>query len=198
MESKPQTTDEALMARFIAELDSQAFDQIVARYLHPALAVARQYLQDSSLAEDAVQTTLLRVVKQRHKYQPSRPFANWFYTILRNTCRDMLRHQSRQVRLVRQAATARTSPTHHAPGGELETRDLLETLPEISREVLELRILHALAFRDIATALGISEEAAKKRAQRGLRILREAHSPRFDLGTNENSVTDVPKRVSET
>lgn len=186
------------MARFIAELDSKAFDQIVARYLHPGLAVAKQYLQNSSLAEDAVQTALLRVIKQRHKYQPSRPFANWFYTILRNTCRDMLRYQSRQVRLVRQAATVRTSPTQYTPGGELETRDLLAILPMISREVLELRILHALAFRDIATALGISEEAAKKRAQRGLRLLREAHSARPDRDNKENFITNVPNRVLET
>ena len=186
------------MIRFVAELDSRAFDQIVARYLHPGLAVARQYLQDSSLAEDAVQTAMLRVIKQRHKYQPSRPFANWFYTILRNTCRDMLRHQSRQARLVREAATARAYRTHYAPSGELETRDLLETLPKTLRDVLELRILHALAFRDIAAALDISVEAAKKRAQRGLRLLREVHSTRSDLGTNENSVTDVPERVSET
>jgi len=54
MESKPQTTDQALMVRFIAGFDSQAFDQIVARYLQPGLAVARRYLQDSALAEDAV------------------------------------------------------------------------------------------------------------------------------------------------
>lgn len=186
------------MVRFIAGLDARAFDQIVARYLQPGLAVARRYLQDSSLAEDAVQTTLLRVIKQRHKYQPSRPFANWFYTILRNTCRDMLRHQSRQARLVREVATARTSQRQHAPSGELETRDLLETLPKISREVLELRILHGLAFKDIAAALDISQEAAKKRAQRGLRLLREAHSARPDRDNKENVFTNVPNRVLET
>jgi len=35
-----------------------------------------------------------------------------------------------------------------------------------------LRIIHGLGFRDVAAALGISEEAAKKRAQRALRRLR--------------------------
>ncbi|MDP6543295.1 MAG: RNA polymerase sigma factor [Phycisphaerae bacterium] len=198
MESKPQATDEALMARFTVELDSQAFDLIVARYIHPGLAVARQYLQDSSLAEDAVQTAMLRVIKQRHKYQPFRPFANWFYTILRNTCRDMLRHQSHQARLIRDVATTQAYRTHYGPSGELETRDLLGTLPKTSRAVLELRILHGLAFRDIAAALGISHEAAKKRAQRGLRLLREGHSHRTDLENGKNLGTDVPRRVSET
>ncbi len=35
-----------------------------------------------------------------------------------------------------------------------------------------LRIVHGLGFRDVAAALGISEEAAKKRAQRALKRLR--------------------------
>ena len=183
------------MIRFITELDSQAFDQIVVRYIRPALAVARQYLRDSSLAEDAVQTAMLQVIRQRRKYQPSRPFANWFYTILRNTCRDMLRRQLRQTRLLRQAVTARTARSPRAPGGELETRDMLEILPELSREVLELRILHGLAFKDIAAAMDISLEAAKKRAQRGLRMLREAHADRTNRENNKNPTIDVPKRM---
>ena len=38
--------------------------------------------------------------------------------------------------------------------------------------MLVLRIVHGLGFRDVAAALGISEEAAKKRAQRALKRLR--------------------------
>ena len=53
-----------------------------------------------------------------------------------------------------------------------EARDLLAALPPRDRVVLTLRVLHGLAFRDVAAALGISEEAAKKRAQRALRRLR--------------------------
>jgi len=185
------------MVRFIAELDSGAFDQIVARYLGPGLAVARQYLRDESLSEDAVQTAMMRVIKQRGKYQPGRPFANWFYTILRNTCRDMLRHQSRQARLVREVAVARPCRTQDVSDGGLETRDLLATLPKILREVLELRILGGLAFGDIATALDISSEAAKKRAQRGLRQLREARSSWGEPENTGSFVAEVPKRFSE-
>jgi len=198
MENEPQTTDEALMLRFITELDSQAFDQIVARHLGPALAVARQYLQDPSLSEDAVQTAMLRVIKQRGKYEPSRPFSNWFYTILRNTCRDMLRGQSRQARLVREAVAAQVGRTRDASDGELETRDMLATLPKILREVLELRILGGLSFGDIAAALNISLEAAKKRAQRGLRQLRETRSAWGERENTESFIAEVPKRTLET
>ena len=55
----------------------------------------------------------------------------------------------------------------------VEAADLLARLPSKARAVLTLRIVHGLAFRDVAVALGISVEAAKKRAQRALRDLRK-------------------------
>jgi len=57
------------------------------------------------------------------------------------------------------------------PGSSAD--DLLRRLPVGERDVLVLRVIEDLPFRDVAAALGISEEAAKKRAQRGLARLRE-------------------------
>jgi RNA polymerase sigma-70 factor, ECF subfamily len=58
-----------------------------------------------------------------------------------------------------------------------ETRDqvrkALEAMPAQEREVLILRYLEQLSARDVGAVLGISEEAAKKRALRALRRLRE-------------------------
>ena len=53
-----------------------------------------------------------------------------------------------------------------------ELPKLLDVLTSGERDVLVLRIVEGLGFRDVAAALGISEEAAKKRAQRALRRLR--------------------------
>jgi RNA polymerase sigma factor (sigma-70 family) len=53
-----------------------------------------------------------------------------------------------------------------------EIPKLLDVLANHERDVLVLRIVHGLGFSDVAAALGISEEAAKKRAQRALKRLR--------------------------
>jgi RNA polymerase sigma-70 factor (ECF subfamily) len=169
---------EALMAGFQARLDSEAFEQIVSSYMSPALAVARQILSDSALAEDAVQESFLRVIRKRHQYIPGSPFSCWFYAIVRNVCVDMLRQSARQKELIEEIAG--TPPSGDPAGDEPNTpRTDLSEIPKIlnvlargERDVLELRIVHGLGFRDVAAALGISEEAAKKRAQRALRRLR--------------------------
>lgn len=164
---------ESLMTLYQKRLDAAAFDAIVSQFLRPALAVARQFLSDSTLAEDAVQETFLRVIRRRGQYDPSRPFASWFYAILRNLCRDMLRHRARQSRLLNEAAAQTPPQVQHADTARVDTVDMLETLPEKARAVLVLNIVDGLPFRDVAEALGISEEAAKKRAQRALRTLRD-------------------------
>ncbi|MFO7900555.1 MAG: sigma-70 family RNA polymerase sigma factor [Planctomycetota bacterium] len=168
-------TPEEQMARFQRHGDADAFGALVDRFLQPALGVARQMLPDHAMAEDAVQDAFLRVIRKRDQYDPARPFAAWFYTVLRNICRDKLRRRGREKRALQAQAAVQdvvAPPPPDGPEPDFPGLRLLDRLPERERAVLRLRIVHDMPFRDIAAALGISHEAAKKRGQRGLRHLR--------------------------
>jgi RNA polymerase sigma-70 factor, ECF subfamily len=159
------------MRRFQRRRDTEAFRRLVSHYAGPALGVAQKILCDHVLAEDAVQETFLRVVRCRDRYDPSKPFSLWFYTILRNVCRDMLRQRTRHIKAMAEIADG-TIRVAENPGHSLDVRDVLQSLPASEQIVLSLRILDDLPFRDIAAVVGITVEAARKRAQRGLRTLR--------------------------
>jgi RNA polymerase sigma-70 factor (ECF subfamily) len=58
----------------------------------------------------------------------------------------------------------------------------LERLSETDRELLRLRVVDEWPYVDVARALGISEEAARARASRALRVLRDAVAPDQLLG----------------
>jgi RNA polymerase sigma-70 factor (ECF subfamily) len=160
------------MTQFQRVLDIGAFQQLVSEYSGPALGVAQRILSDHVLAEDAVQETFLRVVRCRHRYDPSKSFSLWFYTILRNICTDMLRQRMRHMKAVGEIAEESIHAVQK-PSHILDVQDVLQSLPASEQVVLTLRIVHDLPFREIATVVGISVEAAKKRAQRGLRTLRQ-------------------------
>jgi len=162
-----------LMARFQTALDEEAFEQLVSALLRPAMAVAWRLLRDRALAEDAVQEAFLRVVRNRAAYDPHRPFSAWFYGILHNICIDVIRaRQHYPQSLAEVAGGADAVPETPRPDSG-DAGELLAMLPEGERDVLELRMIHELSFSDIASAMGISEEAAKKRGQRGLQRLRQ-------------------------
>jgi len=166
------------MSSFQRTGDAEAFARLVSRLLAPASGVAQQLLSDRSLVEDAVQEAFLRVVRNRARYDKSKAFTSWFYAILRNVCRDMLRSRARRTKLIQEAAFHRSPSVESDPAPTGEVLGLLDRLPGGERNVLMLRIVHDLTFRDVGAALGISEEAAKKRAQRGLKRLREKYVAR--------------------
>ena len=204
MQDGAEASSESLMARYQTRLDAAAFEELVSRFLAPALGVARQLLADRALAEDAVQETFLRLVRRRERYLPSRPFSSWFYTILRNVCTDLRRRRANQARLAREAARRNGSAAPEPSLDGLDARELLGLLPEDSRQVLTLRIVHGLSFREVGAALGISEEAAKKRGQRALRRLRKLRAVqqlRADLWLPAHALgpagRGVPAGVSE-
>ncbi len=173
MAQHEDTSNERLMVRYQRRLDEGAFAQLVARFVGPAHGVAAQLLGSRSLAEDAVQEAFLRLVRRRERYDPSLPFGPWFYAILRNVCTDLLRRQARDARAAHEAGLERARrDTAIPPAGE--ALELLGQLKGDDRAVVMLRVVQGLAFAEVAAALGISEEAAKKRAQRALRRLRDA------------------------
>lgn len=159
------------MMKFKSVLDQAAFAQLIRDYASVAKAVANQILCDRGLAEDAVQETFVRLIEKRDQYSFSKQFSPWFYAILRNVCIDMVRKQQRD----RKCARRLISETANNVSFKLrqENLDLLDLLPTREKNVLELRVIHSMSFKEIAAALEISEEAAKKRAQRGLRKLRQ-------------------------
>jgi len=181
--SKQRTIHDELMKRVKKHLDKRSLEQLVSDYTPPASAMARQMLGDPTLAEDAVQEAFVRVIRKRRQYVSSRPFSHWFYAILRNICIDTLRRQKREKAAVQHLKTENrrrkaehrylTSDFRSLTSDFCPLSSVIGTLGRHERAVLELRVVHSMTFEDIAMVLDISVEAAKKRAQRGLRKLRK-------------------------
>ncbi len=167
----PTLDDNKLMQRFRDHSDRESFDRIVTKYLGPAKALAINILRDPNLANDAVQDTFLRIIEKKNQFDPQKKFTPWFYTILKNICRDMIRKTARDTKIQTHIPETTTNRSPAEP--DADTLELLKKLPEAEQETLTLRFLHSMSFKEIAQAMECSEEAAKKRAQRGLKRLKE-------------------------
>ena len=189
MDEISQLSYEQLMGRFKASLENEVIEKITLSLIQPALAAAGEILGNSAQAEDAVQETFVRLIRHRDQYDDSKPFLPWFYTILRNVCRDIHRQEGRRrnfLETLRQQVRPEVNESQ-----PIDSPDLLYMLSSSEQEVLRLRILYDFRFREIAAVLGISEAAAKKRAQRGLRRLRKHMKSRVHDSTNVNYITET-------
>lgn len=169
-------SDEDLVRRIREEGEDSAapWDELTRRYYATAWHVARGRLGDSHLAQDVVQAAFLRVIRALHRFDASRSFASWFFTILRNLCLDAMREQVRRKSVMERFAEAEpvqgSAPQPRAQG---DLDRLLAALTPEEREALICRHLHGMTAGETGQVLGVSAEAAKKRAQRALDKLRQ-------------------------
>lgn len=148
-------------------------DQFERHYeeLHPGLLrfVAAR-IRDAHAAHDVVQEVYAKAFRNRHRYDPLRPFSTWIYTIARNACVDFLRRRMRDPLsgvapnapaappdLDTLAATGASDPARAAERRDLveAARRELEKLPDDRRAAVEMKIVEGLTFREVAEALGV-------------------------------------------
>ncbi|MBI5684693.1 MAG: sigma-70 family RNA polymerase sigma factor [Verrucomicrobia bacterium] len=163
--------DEVLMRRFQETMDEGVFRLLASRHYEVALRIAERRVGNHSTAQDAVQEALIRVVRYRRRYHPSRPFAPWFHTILRNVCTDMLRQEARRRDSLQSLAEAAPPMPVSDPRQE-KLVELLAGLSGGNAQLLRLRYVCGFSLEELASHCQSSQEAVKKRIQRLIQRLK--------------------------
>ena len=162
------------------ELD--ALGELFERHHGPLFGFLVKFTGSRPAAEDIAQTVFQRMLKYRHTYRDDGSFTAWMYHLARRCAADHFRKSN--------AAPQPTDPadlhqhaddTPHA-GDRAATRDdhallhsALSRLNRDDREVLLLSRFQELSFHEIAAVLECSVGAAKVRAHRALRELRDIY-----------------------
>ncbi len=188
-------SDEDLM-KLCQEGDEGAFEVLFQRYEGPALSFIHRMIGDQSRTEALGQEAFLRIFKDARGYQYPRSFTTWFYTIVRNLCKNELRWRSRHPTVSIEEnvnSSERSGSEHTARIGDFlhaENVDPLESmvshemnakleqalaeLPELEREVLILSRFQNLKYREIAEIVGIPVGTVRARIYWTLEHLRKS------------------------
>ncbi|MCW5554280.1 MAG: sigma-70 family RNA polymerase sigma factor [Verrucomicrobiae bacterium] len=131
-----------------------------------------------SEAQEALQQTLLRVVRYARKFDSEAAFWSWLKVVARSTARDAGRKQRRYLTLLQRfalhEATQAESPTlaqADAVGDALE--ECLAELEAPDRQLIEGKYLDGSTVRELSEQTGLTEKAVESRLLRLRRTLRE-------------------------
>ena len=167
------------MGRY-ADGDERAFAVVYDALAPVVLRCQLRWVGDRALAQDLVQETFLRVHRARSRYRPGAPVGPWVLTIARRLSIDALRRRGSQRDRVTYSGEVPEVPVDPPGDGAEEARRLvaavreaIEALPESQRGVVALHKLEGRPLAEVAEALGINEGAARVRAHRGYKRLRE-------------------------
>lgn len=176
-----EADDSTLLRQFAEERSEEAFAALVHRNLPLVYSAAVRRLNgDVHRASDVAQTVFVALARDARRLSRHPALTGWLYAATRSAAIDVIRAENRRRRREREAhdMTANSSGTPEWQQLRPLIDDALDALPEHDRRVLLRRFFQAQRFSDIGREFSISEEAARKRADRALEVLRRQLSRR--------------------
>ena len=167
--------------------DESAWAELVERYGKKVYGIAYHMTYDRSEAEELTQDCFLKVWENLDRYEPSEAsLLAWIAALSRNLCIDHYRKRRREkgFRFVTDEAVAALLPSGDDPQADAVKRErvrmLLEAigdLPDELAEVVLLRDLDGLDYREIGEFLKLPDGTVKSRLNRArielARVLRK-------------------------
>ena len=173
--------DSAVVSAFLSG-EERAFEELVARYQVRLLNFVFRTVGDRDRAEDLVQEVFVRVYRHLHRFDRSKKFSTWVYTIASNLSKNELRNRSRSPLVLFQRLTGSWDDDHRPiqfedfsmkPDDLYRKRylrrlveDTVQTLPEHHQLVFRLRELEGKSYEEIAEITGVNLGTVKSRLHR--------------------------------
>jgi RNA polymerase sigma-70 factor (ECF subfamily) len=173
--------DNALIAAFTMG-EERAFELLVTRYQNRLLNFIVRTIGDRERGEDLVQEVFIRVSRHAQRFDRSKKFSTWIYTIASNLAKNELRNRSRNPLVLFQTLQQNWDDEerplqfedHHSRPDDMYRRRYLREsveaaiarLPEHHRQVFVLRELEGKPYEEIADITGCNLGTVKSRLNR--------------------------------
>jgi RNA polymerase sigma-70 factor (ECF subfamily) len=187
--------DSALVERFLTG-EKRAFTELANRYHVRLMNFIYRTIGDRDRAEDLVQETFIRVYRHLHRFDQSKKFSTWVYTIAGNLAKNELRNRSRNPLVLFQTIKKNWDADHrplewedntYRPDDLYRKRHLKEMvekavaqLPEHHRMVFILREMEGKTYEEISEITGVNLGTVKSRLNRARNNFAQIIAPMLD------------------
>lgn len=177
---KTSPTDNELMQMFADHDDQAAFERLYYKYKEALIRFSFGYTFNQHKAEEIVHDTFLKVHRYKAKYDPSKTFRTWLWTICKNTNLDALdKNPNRKDEHFDELESATPSLDENALDVLVKNStnehiaEVIKTLPMSQREALLLWMNDDLNFEEMGSILKKSPQAVKNLVHRAKVSLKE-------------------------
>ena len=163
--------------------DARFYEPLVRAYEPAGMRIALGMMGNVEDARDALQEAFVKAWGNLGRFDMKRPFGPWFFQILRNHCRDMLRSRLSRSKLEVEDEAIETRPMDAEAGPERSrergaAKEILwrglDRIGADHREIIVLKELDGFRYPEIAEILGIPEGTVASRLFHARRALKDA------------------------
>lgn len=180
-EKLSELDDTGIVALFL-DGNERAFQELVERYQTRLLNFIYRTIGDREKAEDLVQEVFIRVYRHIHRFDRSKKFSTWVYTIASNLAKNELRNRSRNPIVLFQTiksnwededrplqfedSSSRPDDMYRKRHLRALVEESVAKLPEHHRQVFVLRELEGKSYEEIAEITDCNLGTVKSRLNR--------------------------------
>lgn len=179
--------------------DENSLVLLINRYLKPVYRFAYKYAGNKEEAEDITQEAFVKVWKNLKKFDQTKSFKAWVFSIAKNTAIDFLRKKRNSSfpvfssfgqdadgenlfeKTIIDLEPLPTELSERGEGRKIISR-AVDMLASRYRSVISLRYFNQLTFREMADSLEEPLSTVKSRHRRALLKLRKI----FEISENQN------------
>ncbi|MDR3458035.1 MAG: sigma-70 family RNA polymerase sigma factor [Verrucomicrobiae bacterium] len=167
-------TDSQLLVAYAEHRLEPAFAELVRRHLDFVYSAALRMVCDSQIAEDVTQSVFVAFARNAARLASHPVLSGWLHQTTHNIAAQTIRTEVRRRIREQEAVIMNELLTPDASWDRVapELDAALRELKEADRNALFLRYFEKKSGAEVAACLGISEEAARKRINRGIERLR--------------------------
>jgi len=181
-------TDHELVAA-VRRGDDRSFERLYERYQRRIAAYVYGMVNDYGRAEDITQEVFISALRRMRETERPIAFKPWVYEIAKNACIDQFRRSRRAEEVsidtdegLGASDTARLAAVDCSPDAAMETKQKIDNLcgafgglSETHHEILVLRELEGLSYREIGDRMGLSRPSVESTLFRARRRLTEEY-----------------------
>jgi len=177
--------DAAVLVEQCRSGDAEAFEELVRRHANLVVGIAYNILGNLELARDVAQDVFLKVYRNLQSLEQPMKLKAWICGITRTTSIDYLRKERVKTISLEEAAGEGMEPAVPSDEGNplgtsFEREELYEkvlkvlnTLPRIYQEIILLRHLRRMSYKEMSEFLGLSPATIDSRLYRAKLLIKE-------------------------
>ena len=161
--------------------DARALELLFQAMYVPLCAYARSFVRSSSLAEDVVSDTFLKLWTHRDSIHVRGAARNYLYVAVRNTALNQVERQRREARhfeeypvnLEELQGSASNDAEERLQFDEITPRvkEAIASLPPRAQQTYILYYQHEMSYAEVARTMGVSVKTVENQLARALRLL---------------------------
>lgn len=172
-ESERKTlTDQELITQYLETRNNYFFEILYERYSSKIFGKALTILKEESLAQDATQDIMMKILLNLSKFGGKSKFSTWVYSITYNFCIDFVRKRKKDKSQYFEDVSEFEDVVDEIDDKEiLEVRLerlklIMEKIPADDKSILMMKYLDGMSIKEIGETINKTESAIKMKIKR--------------------------------